>query len=328
MANKQQSQAPTAPSVQFLEIDETDAGQRLDNFLLRKLKGVPKSRIYRIVRHGEVRINKGRVKPDYRLKDGDIVRIPPIRTASRQAPTIAKNLDWLEDRVLFEDDVILAIDKPSGMAVHGGSGINLGLIEALRQLRPDHRFLELVHRLDRDTSGVLLIAKKRSALKDLHAQLREGQTKKIYTALLAGTWEGKARRIEASLEKNQLRSGERMVRVSEEGKVAASRFIPSRNYQHIETYPDGASLVEINLLTGRTHQARVHAAHIGQPIAGDTKYGSAEFNEAMKAYGLKRLFLHASSITFTHPVQSCKMSVESPLAEDLQQVLEKLDRGA
>ena len=328
MTNKQQSQVHTAPSVQFVEIDEADAGQRLDNFLVRKLKGVPKSRIYRIVRHGEVRINKGRVKPDYRLKDGDIVRIPPIRTASRQAPPLARNLEWLEERVLYEDDVILAIDKPSGIAVHGGSGINLGLIEALRQLRPNSRFLELVHRLDRETSGVLLIAKKRSSLKDLHTQLREGKTKKIYTALLAGTWHGKARRIDAPLEKNQLRSGERMVRVAEDGKVAASRFIPSKNYQNIASYPEGAALVEINLLTGRTHQARVHAAHIGQPIAGDGKYGDARFNDAMKAFGLKRLFLHASSITFTHPVQACKMCVESPLAEDLQQVLEKLDLGA
>jgi len=314
--------------VQFVEIDEADAGQRLDNFLIRKLKGVPKSRIYRIVRHGEVRINKGRTKPDYRLKDGDIVRIPPIRTASRQPPPLARNLGWLEERVLYEDDVMLAIDKPSGMAVHGGSGINLGLIEALRQLRPNSRFLELVHRLDRDTSGVLLIAKKRSMLKDLHAQLRQGQTKKIYTALLAGAWQGKARRVEAALEKNQLSSGERMVRVSEEGKPAASRFVPTRNYQDIAAYPAGAALMEINLLTGRTHQARVHAAHIGQPIAGDSKYGDAAFNEAMKAYGLKRLFLHASSIAFTHSVQSCKMRIESPLAEDLQQVLEKLDLGA
>jgi 23S rRNA pseudouridine955/2504/2580 synthase len=328
MANKQQSQAHTAPSVRFVEIDDTDEGQRLDNFLVRHLKGVPKSRIYRIVRHGEVRINKGRVKPDYRLQAGDVVRIPPVRTATRPEAPSARKLEWLKERVIYEDEVMLAVDKPSGLAVHGGSGISLGLIEALRQLRPECRFLELVHRLDRDTSGVLLIAKKRSVLKDLHEQLREGSTRKIYTALLLGAWSGKARRIEAALEKNQLRSGERLVRVAEQGKTAISRFVPEKNFTSARSLTHGASLVRIHLLTGRTHQARVHAAHIGHPIAGDEKYGDAEFNVTMKTFGLKRLFLHAASITFTHPVKSCKIQIEAPLADELQKVLENLERGA
>ncbi len=326
MANKQQSQGDTAPKVRFIEIDEADAGQRLDNFLLRQLKGVPKSRIYRIVRMGEVRINKGRSKPDYRLKKGDTVRIPPVRTASRPAPPSADKLKWLNDRVLYEDDDLIAIDKPSGLAVHGGSGINLGLIEALRQLRPECRFLELVHRLDRDTSGVLLIAKRRPVLRDLHTQLRQGSTQKRYTALLRGNWVGKARRIDAPLEKNQLRSGERVVNVSDEGKAAASRFIPKQNFGPTEALPEGASLVEIALLTGRTHQARVHAAHLGQPIAGDTKYGDTRFNNQLKDFGLSRLFLHASSITFMHPGQACKTRIEAPLASDLQAVLENLKK--
>lgn len=328
MVNKLQSQGDTAPRARLVEIDETSAGQRLDNFLLRQLKGVPKSRIYRIVRMGEVRINKGRAKPDYRLQKGDTVRIPPIRTASRPAPPSAGNLAWLNDRILYEDDDLIAIDKPSGMAVHGGSGVSLGLIEALRQLRPRCRFLELVHRLDRDTSGVLLIAKRRPVLRDLHAQLRQGNTQKRYAALLRGNWQGKARRIDAPLEKNVLRSGERVVRVSERGKPATSRFIPKQNFPPGASLPEGASLVEIALLTGRTHQARVHAAHMGQPIAGDAKYGDARFNNRLKAFGLARLFLHASSITFTHPGQACKIRIEAPLATDLKAVLEKLRSDA
>ncbi len=321
MANRQQSQGDSGVKVRFIEIDNDDSGQRLDNFLRRHLKGVPKSHIYRIVRMGQVRINKGRSKPDYRLQTGDIVRIPPVRTATRQAPPKADNLEWLNARILYEDDDLLAIDKPSGLAVHGGSGIHLGLIEALRQLRPQCRFLELVHRLDRGTSGVLLIAKRRPVLRQLHEQLRNNQIQKRYVALLQGNWTGKGQRVEVALEKNQQRSGERMVTVSETGKTAISRFTPRKNFSHNNL---DAALVEIKLITGRTHQARVHAAHLGRPIAGDDKYGDKNFNATMKQLGLKRLFLHAAKLAFTHPAKDCKMHIEAPLPEDLNAVLEKL----
>jgi 23S rRNA pseudouridine955/2504/2580 synthase len=324
MVNRQQSQRDSGVKVRFIEIEDDDAGQRLDNFLRRQLKGVPKSHIYRILRMGGVRINKGRSKPDYRLQAGDIVRIPPVRTATRQAPRKADDLDWLNARILHEDDDLLAIDKPSGMAVHGGSGISLGLIEALRQLRPKCRFLELVHRLDRDTSGVLLIAKRRPVLRQLHEQLRNKQIQKHYVALLMGRWSGKAQRVEAPLEKNQQRSGERMVQISETGKSATSRFTPRKNFTLNKV---DAALVEIKLITGRTHQARVHAVHLGKPIAGDEKYGDKDFNAAMKQLGLKRMFLHAARLEFTHPAQNCKIRIEAPLPEDLGKVLEKLGSG-
>lgn len=324
MANRQQSQQDSVVKVRFLEIDDNDAGQRLDNFLRRHLKGVPKSHIYRILRTGQVRINKGRSKPDYRLQAGDIVRIPPVRTASRPPLPNADNLEWLNSRVLYEDEDLLAIDKPSGLAVHGGSGIHLGLIEALRQLRSQSRFLELVHRLDRDTSGVLLIAKRRPVLRQLHEQLRDKHIQKKYIALLMGQWTGKAKRVEAPLEKNQQQSGERMVKVSADGKIAISRFTPKQNFKHNHC---NAALVEIKLITGRTHQARVHAAHLGQPIAGDDKYGDKTFNAAMKQLGLKRLFLHAAKLVFLHPGKDCKIHIEAPLPEELESVVEKLSSG-
>ncbi|MBI5611486.1 MAG: 23S rRNA pseudouridine(955/2504/2580) synthase RluC [Gammaproteobacteria bacterium] len=317
--------APSA-SVRQVEIDAGHEGQRLDNFLMTALKGVPKTHIYRIVRKGEVRINKGRVKPDYRLKSGDIVRIPPLRTAGAEArarlsaPQAGAGFDWLNDRILYEDEALIAVDKPSGLAVHGGSGVSLGLIEALRALRPHARFLELVHRLDRDTSGCLLIAKKRVALVGLHAQLRDGKFDKRYLALIKGPWRGPAQRVEATLMKKQLSSGERRVHVAAEGgegKESASRFSPRR------TFAD-AALVEIRLLTGRTHQARVHAAHLGRPIAGDDKYGDAGFNRQLRALGLKRLFLHAASLGFAHPVSGEKLWIEAPLPPELAQLLDRL----
>ncbi len=318
---------PAPPvSVRQVEIDAGHEGQRLDNYLMTALKGVPKTHIYRIVRKGEVRINKGRVKPDYRLKSGDIVRIPPLRTAGAEvrarlgAPQAETDFGWLNDRILYEDDALIAIDKPSGLAVHGGSGVSLGLIEALRALRPQARFLELVHRLDRDTSGCLLIAKKRAALVGLHAQLRDGKFDKRYLALIKGPWRGPARRGEATLGKKHLSSGERRVHVvaeEKEGKEPASRFSPRR------TFAD-AALVEIRLLTGRTHQARVHAAHLGQPIAGDDKYGDAGFNRQLRALGLKRLFLHAASLGFAHPVSGEKLWIEAPLPPELTALLERL----
>jgi len=314
--------APAAPARQ-VEIDSGHDGQRLDNFLMTALKGVPKTHIYRIVRKGEVRINKGRVKPDYRLKSGDVVRIPPLRTARAEVharlmtPQAAAGFEWLNDCILYEDEALIALDKPSGLAVHGGSGVSLGLIETLRALRPQARFLELVHRLDRDTSGCLLVAKKRAALVGLHAQLREGKFDKRYLALVKGHWRGAAQRVEATLVKHHLQSGERRVRVAAAGKESASRFSPRRSF-------DAAALVEVRLLTGRTHQARVHAAHIGRPIAGDDKYGETEFNRQMRALGLKRLFLHAASLGFSHPVSGEKLWVEAPLPPDLAALLERL----
>jgi len=317
-----QSKANPGTGVRLLTVGEGSEGQRLDNFLVRELKGVPQSRIYRMVRKGEVRLNKGRCKPDTRVHEGDVVRVPPVRLAARETtPARAGDLSWLATRILYEDEDLLAVDKPSGMAVHGGSGIRLGLIEAMRQLRPETAALELVHRLDRDTSGVLLLAKRRSVLRQLHADLREGRVHKRYLALVRGQWQGKARRVEAALEKNRLHSGERMVSVSAEGKESVSRFVPQRNF------PPGAALVAVELLTGRTHQARVHAAHLGHPIAGDDKYGDREFNRAMRAHGLQRLFLHAERLEFTHPRKSCKIVLEAPLPEDLQEVLRSLEHA-
>ena len=309
----------TQSGVQMLEISSDLAGQRLDNFLITRLKGVPRSMVYRIVRKGEVRVNKGRIKPDYRLKDGDIVRVPPVRVSETDKSTPAKSLQQrIEDAILYEDKSILIINKPSGIAVHGGSGISHGVIEALRAQRPDAHFLELVHRLDRDTSGCLLIAKKRSALRALHEQLREHKMNKIYLTLLKGNWGTKKRTIDAPLLKNTLKSGERMVRVNTEGKSARSIFEPVQCRSE-------ASLVKVRLETGRTHQIRVHATHSGHPIAGDQKYGDEEFNKQMRKIGLKRLFLHASSLTFTLPGTEQRMKIKAPLDEQLQSVLKKLD---
>ncbi len=310
------------PSVQHIEVDEDHSGQRVDNFLVKTLKGVPKTHIYRLLRKGEVRINKGRIQPDYRLKTGDVVRIPPIRGPALAKPDAAqadqeRRFFWLTQRIVYEDEAFLAIDKPAGLAVHGGSGVSLGLIEALRQLRPQARFLELVHRLDRETSGCLLVAKKRTALLALHGLLRDGGIDKRYWALVQGVWRGKARRVEAGLDKNRLRSGERMVNISPAGKKAVSFFIPKQVYAH-------ASMVEIRLLTGRTHQARVHAAHIGHPIAGDEKYGQRDFNKEMRDLGLQRLFLHAALLRFNHPLNGLKLEIQAPLPAELGQFLERL----
>ena len=309
----------TQSGVQMLEISSDLAGQRLDNFLLARLKGVPRSKVYRIVRKGEVRVNKGRIKPDYRLKAGDIVRVPPVRVSETNKSAPARGLQQrMEDSILYEDKSLLVINKPSGVAVHGGSGVSHGVIEALRAQRQDAHYLELVHRLDRDTSGCLLIAKKRSALRNLHEQLRLHQMEKIYQALLKGNWGAQKRVIDAPLRKNILNSGERMVKVTSDGKPAKSIFSP---VQCRET----ASLVKIRLETGRTHQIRVHAAHSGHPIAGDDKYGDEEFNKQMKKYGLKRLFLHAQSLTFNLPDSGRSLKVEAPLDEQLQTVLKKLE---
>lgn len=303
----------------FIEIFADQAGQRLDNFLITQLKGVPKSRIYRMVRTGEVRVNKGRIKPDYRVQTGDRLRIPPLRQG--ELPDVvqpgAHVSELLEESVLYEDNGLLVINKPSGMAVHGGSGLSYGVIEALRALRPNAPYLELVHRLDRSTSGCLMIAKKRSILRALHALLREGSVNKRYLALVKGRWQGGERTIRAALSKNILQSGERMVRVNEEGKQAASVFKPHTLYRD-------ASLMEVQLLSGRTHQIRVHATHSGHPLAGDEKYGDDDFNQTLRALGLKRLFLHAQHLHLQFPESGQRLDVTAPLGKDLQQVLDKL----
>jgi len=315
------SKTSVAPRVQHVEIDEDRAGQRIDNFLLTFLKGVPKSRIYRLLRKGEVRVNKGRIKASYRLQTGDDVRVPPVRQGEPAKITSPgeRVLSMIENSILMEEKGFLVINKPSGLAVHGGSGLNYGVIEALRALRPDAPYLELVHRLDRDTSGVLIIAKKRSVLRELHALLRGegGRIDKRYLALVEGKWEGKFRRVDAPLLKNTLKSGERLVTVSDEGKSALSIFKPVTIYSN-------ASLVEVGLLTGRTHQIRVHATSIGFPIAGDEKYGDEAFNRSMKKFGLKRLFLHAESVVFQLSGDEKKYRIKAPLSAELQNVLNKL----
>ncbi len=304
--------------VRHLTVHEDDSGQRLDNFLLRELKGVPRARLYRAVRKGEVRVNKGRVRADYRLVAGDIVRIPPLRQpAPGDVPAVPARLAKdLERRVVHEDDDILVIDKPSGLAVHGGSGLSYGLIEALRQLRPEARYLELVHRLDRDTSGLVLLAKRAATLRELHRLLREKHVDKRYLALVAGSWPKSTRVVDAPLEKNILLSGERMVRISGEGKRAVTEFSVLSRY-------DGATLLEARPITGRTHQIRVHAQHAGFPLLGDEKYSDQRTEQFAREIGLKRLFLHASALQFTVP-GSGAMNLAAPPGPDLEAALAAL----
>ncbi|HEM6851797.1 23S rRNA pseudouridine(955/2504/2580) synthase RluC [Providencia stuartii] len=310
----------TQNQVQFIDISDDEAGQRIDNFLLAKLKGVPKSMIYRIIRKGEVRVNKGRIKPEYKLIAGDQVRVPPVRVAEREEAPVSAKLDKvsaLADCILYEDDAILVINKPSGTAVHGGSGLSFGVIEGLRALRPEARFLELVHRLDRDTSGILLVAKKRSALRALHEQLRLKQMQKDYLALVRGHWQSHTKVIQAPLLKNILQSGERVVRVSPEGKPSETRF-------KVEERFDNATLVKASPVTGRTHQIRVHTLHAGHPIAFDNRYGDKQFDSQLADTGLKRLFLHASALKFTHPKTGEEMWLQAPLDKELNQCLKVL----
>ncbi|WP_345873071.1 23S rRNA pseudouridine(955/2504/2580) synthase RluC [Shewanella algae] len=309
--------------VRLVTIDEDNVGQRIDNFLLSKLKGVPKSMIYRIVRKGEVRVNKKRIKPEYKLAEGDQVRIPPVRVSEenyRTAPSAnLERVTRLEDRILFEDKHILVLNKPAGIAVHGGSGVDYGVIEALRSLRPQQKFLELVHRLDKDTSGVLLVAKKRSALKHLHDQLRHKQMQKDYQALVRGEWQKHDKVVKAPLLKLTLKSGERIVRVNTEGKASETRFKILQRY-------DGATLVQASPVTGRTHQIRVHCQYAGHPIACDEKYSEQKFDDSMRALGLNRLFLHAAQLKFTHPDTETEMTVQAPLDPELLELLDKLTR--
>ncbi len=303
--------------VQLIAITSEHDGQRIDNFLRTFLKGVPKSMIYRILRKGEVRVNKKRIKPEYKLIAGDELRIPPIRTSTRETPEVSPKLErvaQLEKAILYEDDALLVLNKPSGTAVHGGSGLSFGVIEGLRALRPDARFLELVHRLDRDTSGILLVAKKRSALRSLHEQLREKTMQKDYLALVRGEWPSHLKSVKAPLLKNILQSGERVVKVSSEGKPSETRF-------KVEERFGFATLVKASPVTGRTHQIRVHTLHAGHPIAFDDRYGVTSFDQQLASTGLSRLFLHAAALTFTHPGTGETLRVEAPLDKGLKHCL-------
>ncbi|MDH3001832.1 23S rRNA pseudouridine(955/2504/2580) synthase RluC [Pasteurella multocida] len=315
--NQKKDEKVINQTVKMLTISEDDAGQRIDNYLLAKLKGVPKSLIYRILRKGEVRVNKGRIKPEYKLQANDIVRVPPVRVSEKEQAPISTKLNkvsQLEKQILFEDECLLVLNKPSGIAVHGGSGLSFGVIEALRTLRPDARFLELVHRLDRDTSGILLIAKKRSALRSLHEQLREKTVQKDYLALVRGQWQSHCKVVKAPLLKNELSSGERIVRVSEQGKPSETRFSIEERYEY-------ATLVKASPVTGRTHQIRVHTQYVGHPIALDDKYGDKHFDEQMTQLGLTRLFLHAFSIRFEHPKTGETLRINAPLDPEMKKIL-------
>jgi 23S rRNA pseudouridine955/2504/2580 synthase len=305
--------------VELVQISDDAAGQRLDNFLLARLKGVPKSHVYRLLRKGEVRVNKGRAKPEYRLEAGDVVRLPPVRRPEpgTTPPRGRAAGVRLETQILHEDDRLIVLDKPSGIAVHGGSGLSHGVIEALRAARPDAPYLELVHRLDRETSGCLLIAKRRSMLRALHELLRAGRVEKRYLALVKGRWELGQVRLEDRLRKS-IRGGERVVTVDEGGKTAASIFRPVE-------IGSAASLLEVRIMTGRTHQIRVQAAEAGHPLAGDERYGDREYNRKMKALGLDRLFLHAASVGWEDPVSGEWRVFSAPLPEDLREVLSRLE---
>jgi 23S rRNA pseudouridine955/2504/2580 synthase len=308
-------------SVQWIEVDEENAGQRIDNFLFSRLKGVPKSHVYRILRTGEVRRNGGRIRAQDRLEAGDRLRVPPIRLAEREPGEVPGHLirSRIEPRILYEDDDLLVINKPSGMAVHGGSGLSFGVIEGLRDIRPEARFLELVHRLDRDTSGCLLIAKKRSALRVLHEQFRGDDVKKVYLALLAGAWAKNRWIVDAPLQKNVLQSGERLVKVARDGKPSITEFRRKARYA-------GATLVEARPVTGRTHQIRVHAQSMGHPVAGDERYGDENANREFKRLGLKRLFLHSAETTLRHPRTGELLRFDAPLDRDLLDFLSVLPK--
>lgn len=312
---------PTKPY--FVEVDEEHDGQRLDNFLITHLKGVPKTHVYRIIRKGEIRINKGRVKQTTRLKNGDSIRIPPIRLSESSSTELdGAKYAFLNKAILFEDEGLLVLNKPSGMAVHAGSGINVGVIEAIRALRTDLKYIELVHRLDRETSGCLVLAKKSSVLKTLHEDFKNNSLKnprldKRYLCLVKGKWQGGQRRVTKALNTNAQRGGERMVMLDENGSYASSIIRP------IDT-SDFASVLEVKLLTGRTHQVRVHSLSEGHPLAGDQKYGEREFNKTIKTSGLTRLFLHAARLTFYHPMTKAEVTVEAPLPNDLCVVLTNL----
>lgn len=302
-------------SVTWTKIDEGSCDQRIDNFLCKYLKGVPKSHIYRILRSGEVRVNKKRVDQTYRLQLNDSLRIPPVRVAETQGRDYVPALEF---PILYEDDALLVIDKPSGVAVHGGSGVSFGIIEQLRSARPQAKFLELVHRLDRETSGVLLLAKKRSALINLHEQMRDGKNDKRYLCLVLGKWQNVKQHVKLPLYKFNTQNGEKRVMVREDGQASHTIFTLQKSWPEF-------SLLEAQLKTGRTHQIRVHLSHLGFPIAGDDKYGDFARNKELIKQGLKRMFLHAHSITFTHPLTAESMQLSAPLPKELQGFVDELD---
>jgi 23S rRNA pseudouridine955/2504/2580 synthase len=316
--------AAVKPAVQTVTVDEAGAGQRLDNLLLRLLKGVPKTHVYRVIRSGEVRVNMGRAAADTRVALGDLIRVPPLRLPARPpaAATPAR-----EFPLLFEDEFLLAIDKPAGVAVHGGSGVSFGVIEQLRRARPAARFLELVHRLDKETSGILLLAKKRSALTALQDQFRQRETIKVYAALVAGAWPRSLKLIDEPLLKTLDASGERHVRVAGGGHEQARRSITR---VHVERAFAGFTLLDVKLETGRTHQIRVHLSHHGHPIVGDPKYGDFALNrrlargEAVPGLRFERMFLHARQLAFDHPADGRRIVLDAPLPADCARLLEHL----
>ena len=333
-------------AVEMVEVGEDGAGQRLDNYLLKRLKGVPQSLIYRIIRSGEVRVNKGRAAALTKLALGDLVRVPPVRSgpapirgpggagapATPKRPVPGQMRTGSDLDILFEDDALLAINKPSGLAVHGGSGVSFGVIEALRAARPNAKFLELVHRIDRDTSGVLLLAKKRSALVAMHALLREGKTDKRYLALIKGDWPHTSKHhIKTALAKYVTDEGERRVAEADNSEYAKDAHtivsVVKRFGTGAGVDTDAMTLVEAQIKTGRTHQIRVHLASAGYPIAGDDKYGDFAFNKAEAKRGLKRMFLHAAKMAFSHPLTEGRVRIDAPLPADCQRYLEERYRG-
>lgn len=303
--------------VKIISIDTHHAERRIDNYLLNYLKGVPKSLLYRLIRQGQIRVNKKRIKTDYRLKAGDEIRLPPISLDRKEdlARPSQSLIETLEKAVLYEDERLIVLNKPAGLAVHGGSGVSCGLIEALRKIWSGERYLELAHRLDRDTSGCIIIAKKPKILRELHQLLREGKIKKQYIALTLGHWPKEHNRVDISLEKNVLSSGERKVKASDEGKRSLTIFHVVKRFSHCE-------LVEIDLQTGRMHQIRAHAQLSGHPIAGDDKYGDRAFNRMMqKSYHLKRLFLHSQEVSFQLPDEKDVLTLKAPLGSALVELI-------
>lgn len=304
-------------AVTLVTVDEAGEGQRIDNFLARQLKGVPKSHLYRILRSGEVRVNSKRVDATCRLVIGDVVRIPPIRVAAPAAKPDTPVAAKFADKIIFEDDAMLVINKPAGIAVHGGSGISRGVIEQLRLERPQAKFLELVHRLDRETSGVLLLAKKRSALVAMHEAIRGNDMEKRYLMLVCGNWKDQKRRVRLNLKKYTLESGERRVSVEEDGQHSETIFHLRQNFGEF-------TLLEAELITGRTHQLRVQLQHLGFPIAGDDKYGDYGVNKELQKRGLKRMFLHSAETVIRHPLTGEELRLKAPLPKELQSFLNKL----
>ena len=312
-------QTATRPPVHYRDVDADSVGQRLDNYLLGALAGVPRSHVYRLIRSGQVRVNSGRVRAGYRLREGDRVRIPPVygrRSGSNEVPS--NRVRWLADRILYEDRSILVLDKPAGMPVHAGTGVDFGCIEALRSLSPELRSADLVHRLDRGTSGCLLVAKRHAALRQLHGLLRTGGMDKRYLALVRGRWPQGCSKIDVSLSKRR-RGGESFVQVDPGGKRSLSRF------RVVENFGNRATLVEVAIWTGRTHQIRVHAAHVGHPLAGDPRYGDPQFNDVLSAKGLRRVFLHSHALAFNWPASDEAFAISSPLSPELTAILDSLD---